>query len=42
MDAINTRECAPDGFREFRIIESAPEEGAYLPISPDMATCLPG
>jgi hydrogenase maturation protein HypF len=39
MDSIEASECSPDGFREFKIVESAPEEGAYLPISPDMATC---
>ena len=33
------REAAPEGAREFRIVESAAREGAYQLVSPDIATC---
>lgn len=39
IDEVLVEERAPDGFSEFEIVHSEPIEGAFQPISPDVALC---
>jgi hydrogenase maturation protein HypF len=39
IDAIAVEEQSPEGHSSFTILSSLEEPGAYLPVSPDMATC---
>lgn len=39
IDHLETAPCPSNGFTDFTIVESRSEQGAYQPISPDMAVC---
>ena len=39
IDAFTEEPAKPTGHTEFAIVPSRPEPGAYLPVSPDVATC---
>lgn len=39
IDLLEVQEIAPDGFTDFVILPSLPEEGEFVPISPDMSIC---
>jgi hydrogenase maturation protein HypF len=39
IDAVEVEDRAPDGHERFEILPSRAEEGAALPVSPDVATC---
>ncbi|MBN1201459.1 MAG: carbamoyltransferase HypF [Anaerolineae bacterium] len=39
IESVTTQPVAPDGYARFEIRESAAQDGAYQPISPDVATC---
>jgi len=39
IDALTIDEATPDGLREFEILHSEAQTGAYQPVSPDTATC---
>jgi hydrogenase maturation protein HypF len=40
IDNIDVTQCEPAGFSEFEIVHSAPVEGAFQPISPDVSICV--
>jgi hydrogenase maturation protein HypF len=39
VDDLRTEPVPANGYDRFEILESQPEEGAYIPISPDVAIC---
>ena len=39
IDSIDVQSLAPDTFVDFQILESAAEEGGFIPISPDISIC---
>ncbi len=39
IDEIQHSECLPEGFNQFTILESQPQPGQFIPISPDMSIC---
>jgi len=39
IDSLNTLELLPDHYQSFKIIESQPQPGDFLPVSPDVAIC---
>jgi hydrogenase maturation protein HypF len=39
IDALRSESAAPNGYTTFLILESQAEEGAFLPVAPDMAIC---
>ncbi|GAP14938.1 hydrogenase maturation protein, carbamoyltransferase HypF [Longilinea arvoryzae] len=39
IDEIATEEIAPNGAVKFEILDSKPQPGEFIPVSPDMATC---
>ncbi len=39
IDELRSESCSPNGRSIFEIIESEPQPGAYLPVSPDVSTC---
>ncbi len=39
IDELRFEPCPINDFTQFQILESQPEEGAYLPVSPDVAIC---
>ncbi len=39
IDSVAVEECPAEGLSGFTILASLEEAGAYLPVSPDMATC---
>lgn len=39
IDDLRAESIPVNGYTEFKILESQPEEGAYLPVSPDVAIC---
>ena len=39
IDSFLSHPIAPDPFSDFQIIDSQPEEGSFIPVSPDMCLC---
>jgi hydrogenase maturation protein HypF len=39
IDAVNSQPCPPNGAETFKIIASQPQEGGFIPISPDVSIC---
>ncbi|MBD3336886.1 MAG: carbamoyltransferase HypF, partial [Candidatus Eisenbacteria bacterium] len=39
IEEVDVAVCDPEGHRDFRILESQPEAGVHLPVSPDIAMC---
>ncbi len=39
VDRVTVAECPTEALAQFTILSSVEEAGAYLPVSPDMATC---
>lgn len=39
IDEITTEEISPNGATGFMILDSQPQPGEFIPVSPDMATC---
>ncbi len=39
IDRLESEPCLPNGYQQFDIIASQPEEGQFIPVSPDLSIC---
>jgi len=39
IDGIDIQSVSPDSFSDFQILESSPDQGGFIPISPDISIC---